>query len=114
MSDGLLHLPGEDPEPLPNHLDLVMAAADVGWFDWDVRADYLVFDDRMCGLFGIDPATFDHRVASFWATLHPDDAADGRGGGGRGAGHLRRVPGRVPGPAAGRPGPLGGGPRAGS
>ena len=76
MSDGLRHLPGDDPEPLPNHLDLVMAAADVGWFDWDVRADYLVFDDRMCGLFGIDPATFDHRVASFWATLHPDDSPD--------------------------------------
>jgi PAS domain-containing protein/anti-sigma regulatory factor (Ser/Thr protein kinase) len=76
MSDGLLHLPGEDPEPLPNHLDLVMAAADVGWFDWDVRADYLVLDDRMCGLLGIDPATFDHRVASFWATLHPDDAPE--------------------------------------
>ena len=36
-----------------------------------------------------------------------------RGGGGRGAGHLRRVPGRVPGPAAGRPGPLGGGPGPG-
>jgi hypothetical protein len=34
VSDGLL-LPGEDPEPLPNHLDLVVAAADVGWFDWD-------------------------------------------------------------------------------
>jgi PAS domain S-box-containing protein len=73
VSDSVLHLPGGDPEPLPNHLDLVMAAAEVGWFDWDVRADHLLFDDRMCRLFGIDPETFDHRVASFWATVHPDD-----------------------------------------
>ncbi len=39
-----------------------------------MRADHLVFDDRMCQLFGIDRDAFDHRVASFWATLHPEDA----------------------------------------
>jgi PAS domain S-box-containing protein len=58
------------------HLDLVMAAAGVGWFDWDPRLDHLVFDERACRLFGIDPETFDHRVASFWERVHPEDVAD--------------------------------------
>jgi PAS domain-containing protein/anti-sigma regulatory factor (Ser/Thr protein kinase) len=75
MSDGVRRLPGGDDEPGRLHRDLVMAAAGVGWFDWDVRADHLVFDERMCRLFGIDPENFDHRVASFWATLYPDDKA---------------------------------------
>ena len=111
---GCSHLPGEDPEPLPNHLDLVMAAADVGWFDWDVRADYLVFDDRMCGLFGIDPATFDHRVASFWATLHPDDSPDVEAAVAAALETCGEYAGRVPGPAAGRAGSAGWRPGAGS
>ena len=60
-------------DPQEGHLDLVMRAARVGWFDWDVRADHLVLDDRMCGMLGIDPRTFDHRVASFWDRVHPED-----------------------------------------
>ncbi len=73
MSDGVRRLPGDDDERGGLHRELVMAAAGVGWFDWDVRADHLDFDERMCRLFGIDPATFDHRVASFWAALYPED-----------------------------------------
>lgn len=73
MSENALRPTQPGAEPGPVHLDLVMAAGGVGWFDWDVTADHLVFDDRMCRLFGIDPETFDHRVASFWATLHPED-----------------------------------------
>jgi serine phosphatase RsbU (regulator of sigma subunit)/PAS domain-containing protein/anti-sigma regulatory factor (Ser/Thr protein kinase) len=64
---------GPVPEPDAGHLDLVMDAAGVGWFDWDVLNDHLVFDERMCLLFGIEPETFDHRVGSFWSTLHPVD-----------------------------------------
>ena len=73
MTDGARHLPEESDGSRQISLDLVLDAAQVGWFDWDVRADHLVFDDRMCHLFGLDPAAFDHRVASFWATLYPDD-----------------------------------------
>ena len=78
MSDALQR-PASGPEPPGSdpirgiHLDLVMAAAGVGWFDWDPRVDHLVFDERACRLFGIDPDAFDHKVATFWATLHPED-----------------------------------------
>jgi PAS domain-containing protein len=73
MSDGVHRLPGSGDERGGPHRDLVMAAAGVGWFDWDLRAEHLDFDERMCRLCGIDPATFDHRVDSFWATLYPED-----------------------------------------
>ena len=73
MSDGVRRLPDGGDERGGPHRDLVMAAAGVGWFDWDLRSDHLDFDERMCRLCGIDPATFDHRVDSFWATLYPED-----------------------------------------
>ncbi len=73
MSDGVRRLPDGADERGGPHRDLVMAAAGVGWFDWDLRSDHLDFDERMCRLFGIDPATFDHRVDSFWAALYPED-----------------------------------------
>ncbi len=50
-----------------------MAAGGLGWFDWQVRLDNLELDDRSHELFGFEPASFDHRIASFWKILHPDD-----------------------------------------
>ena len=74
MGDPVRRLPAvEDRERV--RLDLIMAAAQVGTFDWDIVDDVLVWDDRICAMFGIDPATFDGRIASFWATLLPEDVA---------------------------------------
>jgi PAS domain S-box-containing protein len=52
---------------------LVMEAAEFGSFDWDVRVDQLVFDERSLAIFGFDPQTFDSRIASFWDVLLPED-----------------------------------------
>ena len=65
--------PGEPAAQGRVPLDLIMTAAAVGTFDWDVRADLLVWDEQICALFGIDPATFDGRIATFWSTLVDDD-----------------------------------------
>lgn len=73
MDDSGRRLPSSRPESEGLRLDLVMEAADFGSFDWDVRADELLYDDRMCTIVGIDPDTFDSRVASFWAVLVPED-----------------------------------------
>ncbi len=75
MSDGATALPRPDADAGGTHLDLVLEAAEVGAFDWDVRADVLVWDDRVCRLFGIDPATFDGRIATFFAAVLPEDAS---------------------------------------
>lgn len=71
----------DEPRRLPTppdergqiRLDLVLEAAEVGSFDWDIRADVLTFDERICRIFGIDPAVFDSRIATFWSTLLPED-----------------------------------------
>jgi PAS domain S-box-containing protein len=62
---------GSDPERV--RLDLIMTAAQVGTFDWDITEDVLVWDERIFRLFGLDPAGFDGRIATFWATLLPED-----------------------------------------
>ncbi|MBW1600979.1 SpoIIE family protein phosphatase [Streptomyces sp. JJ66] len=54
-------------------LELAMSNAGIGTFDWDFTTGRLVWDERLCGLFGIDPDTFDGRIETFFAALHPDD-----------------------------------------
>ena len=72
---GAVGRPGQPGDPAEGRvpLDLIMTAAAVGTFDWDVRDDVLLWDEQICDLFGIDPATFDGRIATFWATLVDDD-----------------------------------------
>ncbi|MFH8371234.1 SpoIIE family protein phosphatase [Streptomyces sp. NPDC018031] len=56
-------------------LEMAMANAGIGSFDWDFPSGRLVWDERICRLFGIAPAEFDGRVETFYAALHPDDRA---------------------------------------
>ncbi len=72
-SERHLRLPGDVSDNGAVHLDLAMAAADIGSFDWDIRSDVLMWDDRICAIFGIDPDAFDGRIAAFLETLHPED-----------------------------------------
>ncbi|MCY7372968.1 MAG: hypothetical protein LH461_04625, partial [Spirochaetaceae bacterium] len=69
MSDAVSRLAAPDEERVRTSLDLVMAAAEMGAFDWDIREDVLVWDEQICRIFGIGPETFDSRIATFWATL---------------------------------------------
>ncbi|HEX6935950.1 MAG TPA: SpoIIE family protein phosphatase [Actinomycetes bacterium] len=73
MAEPVHRLPSPEDEQGRIRLDLVMAAAEVGSFDWDLRDDVLVWDERICHIFGIDPARFDSRIETFWATLLPED-----------------------------------------
>ncbi len=77
MSDGASALPPHGASPAADaggaHLDLVLAAAEVGTFDWDVRTDVLVWDDRLCRIFGLDPEHFDNRIETFFTAVLPED-----------------------------------------
>lgn len=57
-------------------LALVLSAADVGTFDWDIVGDRLIWDDRLCAIFGVDPADFAGRISVFWDRVLPDDLPD--------------------------------------
>lgn len=54
-------------------LELAVAAAGVGTFDWDLHTGALVWDERLIELFGYDPSAFDQTIEAFHARLHPDD-----------------------------------------
>ncbi len=56
-------------------LDIALDAADVGSYDWHVRTGHLDWDDRLFRLLDVDAATFDGRMETFFARLHPDDVA---------------------------------------
>lgn len=75
MTEPARHLPTPADEQSRVRLELAMSAAQVGSFDWDVREDVLLWDERICAVFGIDPADFDSRIASFWQRVLPEDVA---------------------------------------
>lgn len=76
MSEGVAGLPSAaDDGPRQTHLDLVLEAADVGTFDWHIPTGRLVWDDRLCRLFGIDPGEFDGDVGTFLRAVLPEDMA---------------------------------------
>ena len=55
-------------------LDLALAAADTGSFDWDLVTQELHWDDRLIRLFGYqDSAEFGRHIDDFMARVHPDD-----------------------------------------
>jgi PAS domain S-box-containing protein len=54
-------------------LELAMAGARIGSFVWDIESGELTWDERLCELWGFDPATFDGNLETFYASIHPDD-----------------------------------------
>ena len=66
-------LPGAPDGARRALLDLAVAAAGVGMFDWVVADDDLGWDDRLIELFGYDPAAFDQSFEAFTSRVHPDD-----------------------------------------
>lgn len=54
-------------------LELAMSSGEIGSFDWDMSGDRVVWDERLCRLFGVEPDEFDKRVQTFFALIHPDD-----------------------------------------
>ena len=54
-------------------LDLALAAADTGSFDWDLVTRELRWDDRLLRLFGYERGEFGERIEDFNARLHPED-----------------------------------------
>ncbi|MET7637324.1 SpoIIE family protein phosphatase [Streptomyces sp. NPDC005438] len=57
-------------------LELAMANAELGVFDWDFDSGRLIWDERTCRLFGVEPHLFDEQVESFFRALHPEDVSD--------------------------------------
>ena len=57
------------------HLDLALAAASGGSFEWDLHTDLLTLDERMRAIFGIDKTEFGTRAETMKQRIHSDDKA---------------------------------------
>ncbi|WP_371552210.1 SpoIIE family protein phosphatase [Streptomyces sp. NBC_00554] len=60
-------------EPSGTRLQHAMRAVEVGVWDWDLRTGDLLMDEAALAMSGLDPDTFDGRIESWTAHVHPDD-----------------------------------------
>ena len=58
---------------LSERLKLATRAAKIGIWDWNIKTDELVWDDRMFEIYDIDKNQFSGIYDAWKATLHPDD-----------------------------------------
>ena len=56
-------------------LHFALDAARMGTWDWDVRANRVVWSDNLPGIHGLPPGTFDGSFESYEREIHPDDKA---------------------------------------
>ncbi|MFJ9900888.1 SpoIIE family protein phosphatase [Streptomyces sp. NPDC091280] len=59
--------------PTDPRLQQAFNAARVGAWDWDIRTGEVVWDEAMQRVLGIDPESFDGRIESWVALVHPED-----------------------------------------
>ncbi len=60
-------------EPSGSRLQEAMRAVEVGTYDWNIRTGELYCDEVTLTAGGLDPETFDRRIESWLAGIHPDD-----------------------------------------
>ncbi len=58
---------------LADHLALALEAGGLGTWRWNMATGETVWDERLEGLFGLTPGTFDGTFETYAALLHPDD-----------------------------------------
>ncbi|MGP1383233.1 MAG: PAS domain-containing sensor histidine kinase [Thainema sp.] len=63
---------------LTERLELAIQSANIGIWEWDSATDYLVWDDRMCALYGIQSSELNNVWTAWEARLHPDDLSRAR------------------------------------
>ena len=69
----MTHLLGDEDEAHRTLLDLAVAAAGIGTFDWDLGTGTLRWDDRLIELFGYTSGGFAQTIDAFNDRLHPED-----------------------------------------
>lgn len=58
---------------LTNRLNLAKESADIGVWDWDVKNNVLLWDDKMYKIFKVNKKDFKGAYEAWAATVHPDD-----------------------------------------
>ena len=63
----------EERKSLTNRLLLATTSADMGIWDWNIKNNELIWDERMCRLYKINPVNFGSVYQEWISSLHPDD-----------------------------------------
>jgi PAS domain S-box-containing protein len=77
LQDYLIELEKQNEELCRIHerYNLAVSAANIGVWDWDIRKNELIWDDRMYGLYGISREDFSGAYEAWLEGVHPDDRA---------------------------------------
>ncbi len=62
-----------DSRSRKTRLELALSSGDMGVYDWDFDSGRVLWDERLCQLFGVRPEDFDERIETFYRFVHPDD-----------------------------------------
>jgi PAS domain S-box-containing protein len=54
-------------------LRMALDAGRMGIWDWNIQTNELNWSDNLIRMHGLDPATFDRRIETYLAMIHPDD-----------------------------------------
>ena len=57
-------------------LDIALAAARCGWFDWDLRTGVIVASKELEALYGLPPGGFGGTYAAWRELVHPEDLSE--------------------------------------
>ncbi|MEE3716338.1 PAS domain S-box protein [Tumidithrix elongata RA019] len=58
---------------LSYRLELALQSAQIGIWEWDIVGDRLIWDKRMCELYGVSPSEFSRTYQAWAEIVHPDD-----------------------------------------
>ena len=58
-----------------DQMDLIIDAAKVGIWDWDVLSDWQTFNDAYCHMLGYEPGELDGTTEKWRSYVHPEDLA---------------------------------------
>jgi PAS domain S-box-containing protein len=64
---------GEALRQSEQRLRLALDAGGMGTWDWDIRADEVVWSDNLGAVVGLPPGSFDGTLEGFRRLIHPDD-----------------------------------------
>lgn len=56
-------------------LDLALSGGEIGIWEWDLKTDVTLWDERMEKMFGLEIGSFEQNYEAFKKLLHPDDIA---------------------------------------
>ncbi len=58
---------------ISERLQLASNSANLGVWDWDIRNNIMIWNDKMFELYGIKPETFPNNIDAWMSGLHPED-----------------------------------------